>query len=228
MKIVVLTGAGMSAESGIQTFRDAGGLWENYRVEDVASPEGWKRDPQLVLEFYNQRRRQMRQVEPNAGHLALAKLEAKHEVCIITQNIDNLHERAGSTTIMHLHGELFKARSVNDLSYVKEWTGDIKLGDKCPKGHQMRPHIVWFGEAVPLIYPAAEIVAQAEYIIVIGSSMQVYPAAGLVASAQRGVPVVYIDPNPAINYELKHSKGLEVIVGSAAVEVPVLVEKLLV
>jgi NAD-dependent deacetylase len=227
MKIVVLTGAGMSAESGIQTFRDAGGLWENYRVEDVASPDGWKRNPTLVLEFYNQRRRQMHQVAPNAGHLALAKLEEKHEVCIITQNIDNLHERAGSSDIIHLHGELFKARSVNDLSYVREWTGDIQLGDNCPKGHQMRPHIVWFGEAVPLIYPAAEIVAQAEYIIVIGSSMQVYPAAGLVASAQRNVPVVYIDPHPAINYELKHSKKLEVIVGSAAVEVPILVKKLL-
>ncbi len=226
MKIVVLTGAGMSAESGIQTFRDAGGLWENHRVEDVASPEGWRKNPELVLDFYNQRRRQMRQAEPNAGHLALAKLEEKHEVCIITQNIDNLHERAGSTNIMHLHGELFKARSTNDLHYVKEWTTDIRLGDQCPKGHQMRPHIVWFGEDVPLIYPAAEKVAEAEYIIVIGSSMQVYPAAGLVASAQRGVPVIYIDPHPTINYELKHNKSLEVIVGSAAVEVPILVSSL--
>ncbi len=225
MKIVVLTGAGMSAESGIQTFRDAGGLWENHRVEDVASPEGWRKNPELVLDFYNQRRRQMHQVEPNAGHLALAKLEEKHEVYIITQNIDNLHERAGSTNIMHLHGELFKARSTKDLDYVKEWTNDIKLGDKCPKGHQMRPHIVWFGEDVPLIYPAAEKVAEADYIIVIGSSMQVYPAAGLVASAQRGVPVVYIDPKPTINHELKR-KSLEVIVGSAAVEVPILVSRL--
>jgi NAD-dependent deacetylase len=201
--IVVLTGAGVSAESGISTFRDAGGLWENHAVQDVASPEGWRRNRELVLRFYNERRKQLFDVKPNDAHEAIADLETKFCVHVITQNIDDLHERAGSTNIVHLHGELRKSRSTVDPELVYQCLADIRVGDKCAKGSQLRPHIVWFGESVPLISFAAHLVSEADLVMVIGSSMQVYPAAGLVAYAGRTIPVIYIDPKPAINHELK-------------------------
>ncbi|WP_020567101.1 SIR2 family NAD-dependent protein deacylase [Neolewinella persica] len=202
-KIVILTGAGVSAESGIATFRDSNGLWENHRVEDVASPEGFARDPELVLSFYNQRRAQLHTVKPNAGHQLIAELEEHYEVSVVTQNIDDLHERAGSTNIIHLHGELLKARPAKGDGFIVDWPGDIKLGDTNDRGVQMRPHIVWFGEAVPEIENAVRVVRQADLIIIVGTSMQVYPAAGLVGYADDTVPVIYIDPKPTINYELK-------------------------
>lgn len=183
--LVVLTGAGMSAESGIKTFRDSDGLWEEHDVMQVASPEGFVANPELVLDFYNQRRRQLLQVVPNAGHVALAELEHTHQVSIITQNIDDLHERAGSSKVVHLHGELLKARSTKNENYVVDWRDDIQLGDCDAQGNQMRPHIVWFGEMVPLLGAAAQICAQADILLIIGTSMQVYPAAGLAHEAPR-------------------------------------------
>ena len=198
-KLVVLTGAGMSAESGINTFRDSGGLWENHRIEDVATPEGWHRNPQLVLDFYNQRREQLITSKPNAGHLLLAEMKKKFAVNIVTQNVDNLHEQAGSTKVLHLHGELMKVRSTGVGSEVFELTKDnytTNLGDKCPKGFQLRPHIVWFGEAVPEIENAVNIVSQADILVVVGTSLQVYPAAGLINYAPKNIPMYYIDPNP--------------------------------
>lgn len=196
--IVVLTGAGMSAESGIKTFRDADGLWEGHDVMEVASPQGFKANPELVLDFYNQRRRQLFEVKPNAAHLALAQLEKDYKVSIITQNVDDLHERAGSSTILHLHGELLKARSTYDSSDVFECKTDINLGDNCKEGSQIRPHIVWFGEDVPLIPKAIQICETADIILIIGTSMQVYPAASLVHYAPHTADIYYIDPNPAI------------------------------
>ncbi len=193
--LVVLTGAGMSAESGLKTFRDSGGLWEGHNVYEVASPEGWRANPELVLDFYNQRRKQLLEVEPNAGHIALANLEKDFEVTIITQNVDDLHERAGSSKVIHLHGELRKVRSTvyEELIYdSKGW--ELKWGEVCEKGHQLRPHIVWFGEPVPMIEDAAIISSQADIYAVIGSSMQVYPAAGLVDCVSDEVPKFYIDP----------------------------------
>ena len=225
--IVVLTGAGISAESGIQTFRDANGLWENHNVQDVASPEGFQRNPEMVLRFYNERRQQLLTVEPNAAHFALAKLEKAYKVTIITQNIDDLHERGGSTNIIHLHGELLKSRSVKNPTKTYECRGDINLGDKASDGSQLRPFIVWFGESVPMISDAAAAVQKADIILVIGSSMQVYPAAGLVGLARGGVPVTYIDPKPALNYEMKINKNLTVIEERATIGVPEVVEKLL-
>lgn len=210
-KIVVLSGAGMSAESGISTFRDANGLWENHAITDVASPEGWARNPRLVLDFYNQRRRQLYEVEPNAGHLALKELEQKYEVVVITQNVDDLHERAGSSRIIHLHGELRKVRSEKKEHLIYEWLGDLQLGDLCEQGHQLRPHIVWFGEAVPAMEQAINEITDASHILIIGTSMQVYPAAGLVSYAHRHAQVYYIDPKPAINYELGRVQQLQVI-----------------
>ncbi|MFK7945984.1 MAG: NAD-dependent deacetylase [Saprospiraceae bacterium] len=198
-KIVILTGAGMSAESGISTFRDSNGLWENHDITEVASPEGFRRNPAMVLEFYNQRRKQLFDVEPNAGHKALTELEDKYDVVVVTQNIDDLHERAGSKRIVHLHGELRKVRSVGDSSLVYDWDKDVNLGDLCDKGHQLRPHIVWFGEAVPMYELALELVTIADYVIVIGTSMQVYPAAGLVYQAPKKTPVFFIDPKPQVN-----------------------------
>lgn len=200
-KIVVLTGAGVSAESGIRTFRDAGGLWEGHDVMAVASPEGWRKDPELVMDFYNQRRKQALGVEPNAAHLALAELEQAYEVMIITQNIDNLHERAGSTNVLHLHGELFKCRSSVDESLVYEMDGwELKMGETCERGSQLRPHVVWFGEMVPMIEPAAAETSTADIVMVVGTSMQVYPAAGLINYAGPDVPKFLIDPNtPAIS-----------------------------
>lgn len=197
-KIVVLTGAGMSAESGLSTFRATGGLWEQHRIEDVATPEGWRKNPGLVLEFYNQRRKQLITALPNAGHLALAALEEDFDVEIITQNVDNLHERAGSSKVLHLHGELTKVRSSGPGAEVFELSPDqytTHLGDKCPKGYQLRPHIVWFGEAVPEIDNAIHITGQADVFVVIGTSLNVYPAAGLLHYVPRNTPVFLIDPN---------------------------------
>ena len=201
--LVVLTGAGVSAESGVSTFRDSDGLWENHRVEDVASIEGWYRDPALVLEFYNARRSQLASVKPNAAHIAIASLEDEWNVTVVTQNVDNLHERAGSTRIIHLHGELTKVRpencfndrdgyseeSVFDVGYEK-----IEIGDIAPNGAQLRPHIVWFGEAVPKIDQAINVVEAADVILIVGTSLQVYPAAGLYAFAKAGTHIYIIDP----------------------------------
>ncbi len=203
MKIAVLTGAGVSAESGIKTFRDSDGLWEGHDVMEVASPEGFQRNPATVLDFYNQRRRQLLTVQPNEAHIALANLEKKHEVTIITQNVDDLHERAGSTNVIHLHGELLKARSTYDESLVLDWKEDLNLGDFCEFNHQLRPHIVWFGEMVPMIETAAETVEKADAIIIVGTSMQVYPAAGLVQYAKRDAHIYFIDPNPSISESTK-------------------------
>jgi NAD-dependent deacetylase len=195
-KLVVLSGAGMSAESGLRTFREMGGLWEEYDVYEVASPQGWARDMDLVLRFYNDRRRQLADALPNEGHLTLATLEEDFQVQIITQNVDDLHERAGSTSVLHLHGELKKSRSTVDPGLVYDIDGwELKRGDLCEKGSQLRPHIVWFGEAVPAIEEAAELVAGADIFLIIGSSLNVYPAAGLVHYVPSGVPIYLIDPN---------------------------------
>lgn len=196
--IVVLTGAGISAESGIKTFRDADGLWEGHDIMEVASPQGFTSNPELVLDFYNQRRRQLLTVKPNAAHNALAKLEDIHNVSIITQNVDDLHERAGSTNITHLHGELLKARSTENANNIKDWHEDINLGDTCENGYQLRPHIVWFGEDVPMIENAISICETADILLIIGTSMQVYPAAGLINYVPVNTPIFFIDPNPAI------------------------------
>lgn len=195
-KLVALTGAGISAESGIPTFRDAGGLWEGHRVEDVATPEGWNKNRELVLDFYNQRRKRALEVKPNHGHEVLVELEKYFDVTIITQNVDDLHERAGSSKVIHLHGTLFESRSTLDESLVYPINGwELKLGDKCEKGSQLRPNIVWFGEAVPMIEVAARYAANADLFIVIGTSMQVYPAAGLIDFVSGDVPKYLIDPN---------------------------------
>ncbi|MFI0428009.1 SIR2 family NAD-dependent protein deacylase [Mariniflexile sp. HMF6888] len=196
--LVVLTGAGMSAESGIKTFRDADGLWEGHDVMEVATPEGFDANPELVLDFYNQRRRQLFEVAPNEAHFDLAALENHFKVSIITQNVDDLHERAGSTNVIHLHGELLKSRNVVDAFTFFDCKTDIKLGDTCPNGHQLRPHIVWFGEEVPMIGKAAEICETAHILIIIGTSMQVYPAAGLRHYVPAKTPIYFIDPNPAM------------------------------
>ena len=197
--IVVLTGAGMSAESGIKTFRDADGLWEGHDVMEVASPEGFAANPELVLDFYNQRRSQLLKVKPNQAHLDLVTLEAEYKVTIVTQNIDDLHERAGSTNVIHLHGELLKVRSVYDEFDVQEWKKDLNLGDLCEKGYQLRPHIVWFGEDVPLIPKAISICETADVLVIIGTSMQVYPAASLMNYVNPETKVYYIDPKPAMD-----------------------------
>ncbi|MEZ4983935.1 MAG: NAD-dependent deacylase [Saprospiraceae bacterium] len=210
-KVVVLTGAGISAESGIKTFRDADGLWEGHDVMEVASPEGWAKNPALVLDFYNQRRRQLKEVVPNAAHEALVTLEQQYEVVVITQNVDDLHERAGSSRVIHLHGELRKVRSTGNERYVVNWEDDCNWGDTCPKGHQLRPHIVWFGEQVPALEQAVREVMDAHIVLIIGTSMQVYPAAGLVAYAPRDAHIYYVDPHPSINYELGRINNLKVL-----------------
>lgn len=189
----------MSAESGISTFRDSDGLWENHRIEDVASPEGFKRNPKLVLDFYNARRKQLFEVEPNEAHKLIAQLEENFIVDIITQNVDDLHERAGSTKVLHLHGELRKARSTKNEKHCIAWDADLNEGELCPDGHQMRPHIVWFGEMVPEIENAMKIVQKADIVVVVGTSMQVYPAAGLVYEASSNADLYFIDPNPNIS-----------------------------
>lgn len=221
-KLVVLSGAGMSAESGIKTFRDADGLWEGHDVMQVASPQGWEADNALVLDFYNQRRKQLLTVKPNAAHLAIAKLENLFNTTVITQNIDDLHERAGSNNVLHLHGELLKARSTVDESLVIDWRKDITLDDRCSKNSQLRPHVVWFGEAVPMFEPALEITAQADFIIIVGTSMQVYPAASLVQYAKEDAKIFFVDPNPSV----APSKNLKVIPEKATVGIPIVVEEL--
>jgi len=197
--IVFLTGAGMSAESGISTFRDSNGLWENHAIEDVATPQGFSKNPELVLSFYNARRKQLFDVEPNQGHKLISGLEDDYKISIVTQNVDDLHERAGSDSVLHLHGELRKVRSSVDSSLIRYWDKDLNVGDKCDKGFQLRPHIVWFGEAVPTMEEAIDIVQSADMVVVIGTSLQVYPAAGLMDYAQPTAKIFYIDPKPSIN-----------------------------
>ncbi len=223
-KIVVLTGAGMSAESGLKTFRDENGLWEGHDVMQVASPQGFARNPELVLEFYNQRRRQLLEVTPNKGHLALAQLEQHFDVSVVTQNVDNLHEQAGSSHVVHLHGELFKVRSTVNENHVLEWKKDLILGDVDENGHQLRPHIVWFGEMVPMLETAAQITQQAGILIIVGTSMQVYPAASLIHYAPKQAPIYFIDPRP--NIRSSDFENLTVIPKTAVEGVPALVEQL--
>lgn len=202
--IVILSGAGISAESGIKTFRDADGLWEGHDIMEVASPEGWHKNPNLVLDFYNKRRAQLKTVSPNSAHLKIAAWEKQHHVHVITQNVDNLHEIAGSTNVLHLHGELTKVRSTKDPDYIIHWNGDVTLDHTCPKGGQLRPHIVWFGEAVPALEAAIPIIQQADILLIIGTSMQVYPAASLHQFAPESCTCFYIDPKP--NTEVVPSK----------------------
>ena len=224
-KIVVLSGAGVSAESGIPTFRASDGLWENHRIEDVATPEGWQRNQSLVQDFYNQRRKQALTVQPNAGHFALAKLEEKYDVTVITQNVDNLHERAGSSKVVHLHGELFKSRSTVDETLIYDIEGwEIKAGDLCGKGSQLRPHIVWFGEAVPMMDIAVDITHEADILIVVGTSLNVYPAAGLVYAVRKGVPIYVVDPNTP---SMQKGPNITFIVEPATVGLTQLTEQLL-
>lgn len=197
-KIVVLTGAGMSAESGINTFRDANGLWEGHDIMEVASTLGWQKDKEKVLDFYNKRRAQLFEVFPNEAHKALVKLEKKYEVTIITQNVDDLHERAGSSQVLHLHGELLKVCSTKNYSLIYDWKKALNLGDFCEENSQLRPHIVWFGENVPLFDKAMEITSEADILIIVGTSMQVYPAAHLINYAKPEIPIYFIDPKPFI------------------------------
>jgi NAD-dependent deacetylase len=223
-RIVVFTGAGMSAESGIRTFRDSDGLWENHRIEDVATPEAWQRNPELVLRFYNERRKQMRETKPNAGHDALVELEKAFDVWVITQNVDDLHERAGSKNVLHLHGELSKLRSSKNPNLI--YTADhweTKLGDVCEDGSQLRPHIVWFGEQVPMFDTAVRIAETADIMIVVGTSLVVYPAAGLIEYVPYGTPVYLVDPKA----EPQSRRKIEIIRGTAAQHLPALVQKLI-
>lgn len=226
-KLVVLTGAGMSAESGLQTFRDSDGLWENYSIEDVCTPQALERNPALVLEFYNARREQLMVAKPNKGHLDLVQLEEDYEVQIITQNVDNLHEQANSSQVLHLHGELMKARSMGDESLVYDLTADkyrVEIGDVCEKGHQLRPHIVFFGEDVPMIERAADICTGADVLVIIGTSMNVYPAASLIQYVPSDCPIYFIDPNPNIaEYKYPH---LHIIAEKASVGVEMMKQML--
>jgi len=224
-RIVVLTGAGVSAESGIKTFRDDGGLWKEYRFEELASPAAFTRNPKLVLDFYNWRRKVVWDAQPNDAHKALVNLEEKYEVQIITQNVDDLHERAGSSNVLHLHGEIKKARSTShpDKIYeLKSW--ELNLGDLCENGSQLRPHIVWFGEPVTMIEPAIEITASADYFVVIGTSLVVYPAAGLLGYVKPDITKYYLDPRA---FQVEGINNLKVIQQSAGKGVPALVEELL-
>ncbi len=198
-RIVILSGAGISQESGIATFRDADGLWEGHDVMEVASPQGWRTNPSLVLDFYNQRRRQLRTVKPNDAHKYCKDLEEKYDVRIITQNVDDLHERAGSNNVLHLHGQLFSARSSTVDDHKLRWTEDINLGDLAADGSQLRPDIVWFGEAVPMLEEAARLCANADVMIIVGTSLQVYPAASLHHYAPQHCKIYYIDPRPEIS-----------------------------
>ncbi len=213
-KIVVLSGAGISAESGISTFRDNNGLWENHKIEDVATPEAWEMNRELVVKFYNMRRKQLLEVDPNAGHRALVQLEEKFDVQIITQNVDDLHERAGSSNVLHLHGELKKVRSTLDSSLVytmEDW--ELKIGDVCEKGSQLRPHIVWFGEEVPNISLAADMVSKADCLIVVGTSLNVYPAAGLIHEVRQNIPIYLVDPSNVDTGFLKEVKIIQANAG---------------
>ncbi|AMO19769.1 NAD-dependent deacylase [Flavobacterium columnare] len=222
-KLVILTGAGMSAESGISTFRDSNGLWENHDIKEVASPEGWRKNPALVLDFYNKRRAQLKEVTPNRGHEIIAELEQKFDVQIITQNVDNLHERAGSSKVLHLHGELTKVRSTENSDYIINWSEDLHIGDMAPDGSQLRPHIVWFGEAVPGINQAIPMLEKADILIIIGTSLQVYPAAGLMHYTRTDTPIYYIDPKPASVNNLPNP--IEIIPLSASEGMKNLVER---
>lgn len=223
--IVVLTGAGVSAESGLKTFRDANGLWEGHDVMEVATPEGFNRNPELVLEFYNQRRRQLLEVQPNAAHIALRQLENHFQVDIVTQNVDDLHERSGSKNVLHLHGELFKVRSTLFNSKPVMWKKDLCLGDTCENNYQLRPHIVWFGEAVPMLDTAIQITSKADILIIIGTSMQVYPAASLIDYCKDETPIYFVDPNPSLSSSQKNN--LTIIPEKASVGVPKLVTSLI-
>ena len=224
-RIVVLSGAGVSAESGVRTFRDNDGLWNNHRIEEVATPEAWLHNMDLVLEFYNQRRKQLYEVEPNPAHMALVKLEKHFDVQIITQNVDDLHERAGSSNVLHLHGELKKVRSTADPDLVYDLDGwELKKGDKCERGSQLRPHIVWFGESVPQIIPAAELSVSADIFLVVGTSLLVYPAAGLIHYVAEAVPKYIIDPGASTSMSIP---GLELIKEKAGIGVPKLVDTLI-
>lgn len=224
-KIVVLTGAGISAESGINTFRDSDGLWEGHDVMEVASPEGFYRNPALVLDFYNQRRRQLMNVLPNNAHLSLAKLESNHDVDIVTQNVDNLHERAGSSKVIHLHGELVKARSTLNDQLIYHREEDIIIGDLCELNSQLRPHIVWFGEPVPLLDKAIDITSNADILIIIGTSMQVYPAASLINYIKKNTPIYFIDPKPSVSTH--EFSNLTIIPEKATIGIKLLIEKYL-
>lgn len=223
-KLVVFTGAGISAESGLKTFRDSGGLWEEYNVEDVATPEAWQKNPSLVLEFYNLRRRQTAGAKPNAAHHALVKLEKKFDVQIVTQNIDDLHEKAGSKKVLHLHGEITKCRSSVDETLVYPCNKDLKLGQLCEKGSQLRPHIVWFGEYVPMMEIACRLAAVADIFLIVGTSLNVYPAAGLVNFVPENTPKYLIDPNA---FSKDYIPKLTIIKETAGKGVPYLVDSLL-
>ena len=218
-KLVVLTGAGISAESGIKTFRDAEGLWEGHNVMDVATPEGWHKNPKLVIDFYNQRRQQLHEVQPNLGHQILAELENDFEVFIITQNVDNLHEKSGSSNVLHLHGELLKVRSTKNANYILDWETDLNFGDFDDQGNQLRPHIVWFGEEVPALEEAVGIVENADILIVIGTSLQVYPAASLINFAKATIPIFYIDPKPAEIYNLPNNIKVLATTGTKGIKI---------
>ncbi len=225
-KIVVLTGAGVSAESGIATFRDADGLWEGHDIMEVATPQGWEANPALVLDFYNQRRKAAKKADPNPAHLALAELEKHFDVQIITQNVDNLHERAGSGKVIHLHGELFKSRSCVDEGLIYDIDGwEIKIGDRCEKGSQLRPHIVWFGEMVPMMEKAVQATMDADAFLVVGTSLLVYPAAGLIDYTPPGTPLYIVDPK--ISNELKGRKHIHIVEEKATTGVPKLAHQLL-
>jgi NAD-dependent deacetylase len=224
-KLVILTGAGISAESGISTFRDSGGLWENFRIEDVATPEAWRRNPKLVLDFYNARRKQARNSEPNHAHKVLVELEQYFEVKIITQNVDNLHEKAGSKEVIHLHGELFKSRSTKNADLIYDVERDeVNLGDTCELGSQLRPHIVWFGEEVPMMDIAIEIASRADLFVVIGTSLAVYPAAGLIHYVPSTNPIFIIDP---IMPEVALKKNMSFIQEKASLGTQMLKDRLL-
>ncbi len=223
--LVALTGAGISAESGIPTFRDSGGLWEGHRVEDVATPEGWAKNPELVLDFYNQRRKRALEVAPNRGHEVLVELEEYFKVTVVTQNVDNLHERAGSSHVIHLHGSLFESRSTTDERLVYPIQGwELKMGDRCELGSQLRPNIVWFGELVPMIEIAADLAATADVFVVAGTSMVVYPAAGLIQYVRREIKKYIIDPNkPSVD----GGPNVEFILEKASVGMEILKQRLL-
>ncbi len=222
-KIVVLTGAGISAESGLATFRGADGLWEGHDIMEVASPAGWNANPDLVLDFYNKRRSQLRTVHPNKAHIALASLEKKYHVSIITQNVDDLHERAGSSNILHIHGELLKVRSQFDDKLILDWKRDLHIGDCCEHNSQLRPHIVWFGEEVPLLENAITITEQADILLIIGTSMQVYPAASLLQYAPNKTSIYFIDPNPSVTQQ----ERITILAEKATMGVPKVVEELM-
>lgn len=224
-KIIVFSGAGISAESGLGTFRDSGGLWEKYNIEEVATPEAWERDPAMVTEFYNMRRKQCYETSPNAAHYAIAELEKQYRVEVITQNIDDLHERAGSSNVTHLHGEISKVKSAGpnaEKQYFPQENWEVKMGDVCPEGYQLRPHVVWFGEAVPMLDKAIAQIEEADIVIVVGTSLNVYPAAGIISYAPSQAQYYLIDPS-----EVNVPPYFNVIQENASIGVPYLVEKLL-